>query len=422
MEASTPREMKARSGIFYGWCVALVSAFGLLLGPVPVLVFSFGVFIKPAATEFHSGRGAISLALTLHNAVTALGLPFMGGLVDRIGARKVVLASLITSGGLLLSSYVWSGRLWQFYLIFSLAGLFSGGAGPVPLGKVISRWFDKYRGLALGIMSSGVGAGAIVMPALAQHLITKYGWHFAYAAIGAAILVITVPVIGTVLKDAPEQLGLLPDGVRCIPGPPSHAYDRPGVNLREALGTRAFWLLLLAAALIAGSIHACFGHLPAILTDRGSSAHAAALASSLFGAGTLFGRALPGYLLDRCFAPFIGALLFCCAAAGIVLLLAAQSPQAAFAAAFVIGIGWGSEADIKPFLVSRYFGLRSFGAIYALIFAGFVLAGGLGVYLMGVAFDATHSYVWGLRIALIGVFFSAVLLILLGPYRYKQRL
>ncbi len=411
--------MKAASRIFYGWWVALVSAFGLLLGPIPVLVFSFGVFLKPVAAEFHSGRAAILLAITLHNTVTALGLPFAGRLVDRIGARRVTLWSLITSGGVLLSSYFWSTNLSQFYAMFVIAGLLSSGVGPVSFSNVISRWFDKRRGLALGIMSAGMGAGAILMPFLARRIIAGYGWHFAYGAIGAAILVITVPVVGLVLKDTPEEMGLLPDGARSIVPRPAQAHYQQGVSLREALRSRAFWLLLFAATLVAASIHACFGHLPAIFTDRGSSAGAAALASSLLGAGTVLGRALSGYLLDRCFAPRVGALLFCGAAAGIALLLLTSSQQLAFTAAFVIGVGWGSEADVKPFLVSRYFGLRSFGAIYGALFSGFVLGGGLGAYLMGMVFDAMHSYVLGLRMACLGVLLSAVVLTRLGPYRYK---
>lgn len=126
-------------------------------------------------------------------------------------------------------------------------------------------------------------------------------------------------------------------------------------------------------------------------------------------------------MLDRLFAPRVGALVFCCAAAGIVLLGTTSSQELAFTAAFIIGLGWGTEGDVKAYLIGRYFGLRSFGGIYGFIFAAFVLAGGFGGYLMGAAFDATHSYGLGLTLACIGVLISAILMMLLGPYRYPQQ-
>jgi predicted MFS family arabinose efflux permease len=171
--------------------------------------------------------------------------------------------------------------------------------------------------------------------------------------------------------------------------------------------------------LISLSVHAGFAHFAAILSDRGSSAAAAALAVSLFGGGVIAGRAVTGYLLDRFFAPRVTALIFGCAAAGIALLATAGSQNIAFVAALLIGFGWGTEGDAKAYLISRYFGLRCFGEIYGFIFAGFVLAGGLGAYLMGLAFDHMRSYEFPLAIACLGALASAVLMMMLGPYRYQ---
>ena len=91
---------------------------GLFLGPIPIVVFSFGVFLRPLIQEFHSGRGAVSLAFTLHNTILAFGLPFAGRLVDRFGARRVILPSTFTVGLILLSAYFCSGRIWQLYLFY----------------------------------------------------------------------------------------------------------------------------------------------------------------------------------------------------------------------------------------------------------------------------------------------------------------
>jgi MFS family permease len=412
---------KTRPRIFFGWWVVLASAVGLLLGPVPILVFSFGVFLKPLAAEFHSGRASISLALTLFNTGYALGVVLAGRLLDRVGGRKVILPAMTMAGLILLSSYFCSTRIGQFYVFFIAAGVASSGAGPVAFASVISQWFDRRRGLALGCMFLGAGAGTMIMPSLAQRLIAGFGWRFAYCAIGAAILLVTVPVIGTLLRDRPEEMGLVPDGIKGA-RTSSSAYEPPiaqsGSSIREAFRTRTFWLLLVAVIIVSASLHACFGHLPAMLTDRGSSAQAAALASSLFGAGTMIGRAASGWFLDRFFGPRVGAVIFGCSAVGVALLGLTSSQGLAYAAALAMGVGWGTEGDVKAYLISRYFGLRSFGSIFGFIFGDFVLGVGAGGYLMGRVFDAKHSYDLGMSAAFAGMVIGVVLMMLLGPYRY----
>jgi MFS family permease len=115
--------MKIRPRLFYGWWIVLISALGMLLGPVPIVVYSFGVFVKPLAQEFHAGRGAVSLALTLFSTIVAFGIPFAGRLVDRFGPRRVILLFTFVIGLILLSAYFCSGRIWQLYLLYSALGL-----------------------------------------------------------------------------------------------------------------------------------------------------------------------------------------------------------------------------------------------------------------------------------------------------------
>jgi predicted MFS family arabinose efflux permease len=213
-------------------------------------------------------------------------------------------------------------------------------------------------------------------------------------------------------------MGLLPDGrpdtFASSPRPDS---DR-GLTWREASHAQTFWLLFCAFILVSASVQGCFTHVAAILADRGISARGAALATSLLGGGLLIGRAGSGYLLDRFFAPRVAAIFFGCAGVAIGLLRITGSPQLAFAAAFFIGLGLGAEVDIMAYLTSRYFGLDSFGTIYGFTFAGFGVAGGLGAYLMGAAFDATGSYASALALFSIVTLIAAALMMRLGPYRY----
>lgn len=407
--------------MFYGWWVVFTSALGLCLGSAPILVFSFGVFLKALSREFHSGRAAISLAFTLHNLTLAVCAPVAGWLIDRYGARKVILPSTVAFGAILAASELLSPRLWQFCIFFVILGVFASGISPVPYGGVVSRWFDRRRGLALGLMMFGLGFGAMVMPSLAERLISRFGWRMAYTAVGAMVLIIAVPVVAALLKEGPEDVGLLADGGKQAPGAASGEDVQPGLLWREAWRSSTFWVLISAFFLAGASIHGCVLHAAALLTDRGATPQAAALAASLVGVALLVGRVVTGYLLDRFFGPYVAAVFFGGVAIGIALLWASRSIALGFVGAFLAGLGIGAEVDLIAYLISRYFGLRAFGEIYGYAFGAFVLAGGLGPLLMGEGFDRTGSY----RVPLAGFFVAvvaAILLVLrLGPYRYRPR-
>lgn len=406
--------------VFYGWWVALTGAAGLFLGVTPIVVFSFGVFLGPITQDFHAGRGEVSFAYTLFSLIQAIAVPFAGALMDRFGARRVILPSLVLGSIVLLLAPFGSNSLFAFYAVFGVLGLLVPGAGPVAFAKVTSQWFDRRRGLALGVMMLGLGLGAFVMPSVAHVLIARFGWRLAYAVVGAGILVVSAPLVGKFLKESPESLGLVVDGgFSSEAGAPSELKNTaPGLSWREALRTRTFWLLLTSFALVSASAQACFTHMTAIFVDRGSNAQLAALASSLLGGGLLIGRTGSGYLLDRFFAPRVATLIFTGAACGIALLRVVSSPGPAFGAAFLIGLALGAEGDVMPFLTSRYFGLRSFGEICGIIFAGFSLSGGLGPYLMGAAFDAHHSYALPLNLFCVAALVAAALMWVAGPYQF----
>jgi MFS family permease len=404
--------------VFYGWWVALTAALGLFLNTATIVVFPFGIFAKAIGQEFHSGRARISLAFTIHNLTAALCVPLAGRLVDRYGPRRVLLPFTALLGLILISSRVLSGAIWQLYVFYLALGLVSGGAGAMSYTDVVSHWFDRHRGLALSVMMLGMGLGAIAIPSMAQRLVATLGWRNAYSVFGLAILLIPLPVVAAFLKEKPENMGLLPDGAAQAHVSTLVAANEIGLTLREAVHTSAFWIMVSVLFLVTASVHACFIHLPAILADRGSTAHVAAFASSLFGVGMFIGRVGCGYLLDQFFAPRVASVLFSSVAIGIAFLGVGHTIWSAFIAALLVGLGIGAEVDIIAYLTSRYFGLRSYGAIFGWIWAVFGLSGGLGAYLMGFGFDRTGSYV----VPLSGFFCAAVLAMLLilslGPYRY----
>ena len=176
--------------------------------------------------------------------------------------------------------------------------------------------------------------------------------------------------------------------------------------------------MAFAFTLVSASVQGCVVHMAPMLSDRNLGTQAAALGSSLIGAAVMIGRIGTGYLLDRTFAARLASILFAVSALGIALLLLGDRP-AAFAGAFLVGLGLGAEVDLIPYLTSRYFGLRDFGKVYSTLFAAFALAGALGPLIMGAGFDRTGSYSGPLLGFLLAILLATVLMTRLGPYRFR---
>ncbi len=410
-----------RAKFFYGWWMVVVAGIGLCLSYGPVIVYSFSVFIKPLALELHSSRASISLAFTLANLVQSVSSPLAGRLADRFGARRVILVATVIFALLLIFSHLLPAKLWSFYVFFCLLGFVGSGPAPIPYVKVISRWFDWHRGLALGLTMFGIGAGAILMPALAQKLIAMFGWRSTYLVIGSLVLLVCVPFVALFLKDSPEELGLLPDGAIAARNTTQQQGNEEGLTWREARRSATFWLMVGAVFLVGGSLHGCVLHLAPMLSDQGISPHRVALAISILGSALLIGRVGSGYLLDRFFAPRVGMCIFGAIVCGIALLRIGAASGLLFLAVFLIGLGMGAEVDIIAYLTSRYFGLRAFGEVYGYAFASFVLAGALGPWLMGLGFDRSGSYGSILVGFLLATLVAAVLMTRFGPYRFRPR-
>jgi len=374
--------------------------------------------LKPLIQDFHTGRAAVSFAFTLHNLTGALCIPLVGRVVDRFGARRVILSGTAIFALILLSSSLLGSGLAFLYLFYTALGLVSGAASPVPYGAVVSRWFDQRRGLALGLMMLGNGAGGITLPLLAHRLIVMFSWRMAYAIFGCGALLLSLPIMAAKLKNDPKEMGLLPDGV--MPSQSKEIRERPldGLSWSDIWHQPTFWLLICALFLAGASMHACVLHMAALVTDRGISAEGAAAVSSVTGGALLIGRIGTGYLLDRLFAPRLAILILGSASVGIALLFAGSGGTIAVFAAFLIGMGMGAEVDVIAFCMSRYFGLRAFGTAFGYAFAAYVLAGAVGTLLMGWGFDLTHSYRMPLGILLFSIMSAVGLMARLGPYRF----
>jgi len=407
-----------RPRLFYGWLIVFVSAVGLFLGP-PLMIFSFTVFFKPLVQDFHASRAAISFAFSIFNTVGALFIPCTGLLIDRFGARRIILVSTVLYA-LLLCSSLWIGTsLWQLYLWCAVLGIaFSSGPAPVPHGVVISHWFNRRRGFALGLAMMGIGVGSLIVPNIAQRLIVAHGWRMTFALFGVATLLLPLPVLWALLQNDPAERGLRPDGDAEAPASRQAPQDQQGLTWHEIWHSPLFWIMVCAFSLAGASVHGALLHLSAILTDSGLTPERAALATSLVGVAVVIGRLGSGYLLDRFFAPRVAILFYGATALGMAILCVGTGGTLPLIAAFLIGLGLGAEVETMGYLISRYFGLRAFGSAYGHAFGAFMISGATGVLLMGAGYDRFHSYTIPLACFCAAIIVGLVLLTRLGPYRF----
>jgi len=365
---------------YEGWRVATASALGMLVSFASVLVYTFGIFLKPISETFGWSRESVSGAFGIAAMTAAVCAPFTGMLLDRFGPRGVIPPAIVVFGAAFASISLLTPHLWHLYLLFVVFGLVAMATSQVAYSRAISTWFDARLGAALAFGMCGSALGAMILPPIAQRLVDTLGWRNAALTLGIAILAIGLPTVLGFVRERPGTR--TPDGRRTT----------TGATVAEGLRDYRFWIIVVVLFSISIAQNGSITHLSALLTDRGLHPDRAAIAVSALGGASLAGRLATGWLLDRFFAPWVSFALLAMAALGTFLLSSAASLPAGFIAAVLIGFSMGGEADVIPFLVARYFGLRSFSVLYALTWTFYAIAGGIGPVLMGKAFDASGSY------------------------------
>ncbi|MGA2761589.1 MAG: MFS transporter [Candidatus Cybelea sp.] len=399
--AGAPNEHSIR---YPGWRIALASSACVLVSFASLLVYTFAIFLKPLTAEFGWSRESVSAAFGIAALAVAACSPPLGWLLDRYPARRVILPCLTIFGCAFASLSLMTPHLWQFYATFLILGIVGNGTAQLAYSRALTTWFRARRGLAFSILLGGSATGAIILPPLAEALIRAVGWRASFAILGAAVLAMGLPCASRVRARSGTAH--------------SAAKTQAGASVNQGLRSPSFWIIVTDLFLISISQNGAITHLSAMLTDRGISPGKAALAVSAMGGAILAGRLSTGWLLDRFFAPRVGACLFALSALGTFLLAGARTFPVAVEAAALIGFGMGGEGDVTPYLLSRYFGLKSFSTLYGFTWTAYAVAGAVGPVIMGRAFDITGSYS-ALLVQLAAVTLVAGALLLLLP-RYQQ--
>jgi MFS family permease len=394
------------SFMYRGWRIALASSACVFVSFASLLVYTFGVFLKPLTAEFGWSRQAVSAAFGLAALSVAACSPFIGMLLDRFPARRIILPCITVFGCAFASLSLLTPHLWHLYAVFIALGVVGNGTAHLAYSRAISTWFEERRGSAFALLMSGGAVGAMVLPVVAQSLINRFGWRMTFLLLGGLVLLVGLP-IGSQIRERPAT-------------GPSRTRREAGASVGEGLRSWMFWIIIVVLFAISLAQNGSITHLAALLTDRGVPAATAAMAVSALGAATLLGRLFTGWLLDRYFAPRVSFCLLAAAAAGTLLLSSATSASVGFLGAALIGVGMGGEADVTPYLLTRYFGLRSFSTLYAFTWTAYAIAGAIGPVIMGKAFDATGSY--EVLLSRLGLLTAAAGLLMLSLPRYQPAL
>jgi MFS family permease len=409
-----------KTHIFYGYWILGTCCLFCMISMLESLS-AFSLFVRPLQGGFGWSRTEIMAGFTCMVTIVALTSPVAGRLIDRYGARKVMVpGALIAMTGLVLLSRMTS--LPHLYVGYSLIGVGSTATGPVGLSYVVSRWFRRKRGMALGIMSGGIGlTGIVLVPLTAVYLIPHFGWGTTYSIMALLTGTVILPLSFFVLRTKPADLGLYPDGVKeteDIGATEGRVSVPKAISLKVAVATSAFWLIALSLAFNhthVGVFQSVFPH----LGDLGFPVSTAASVMSVCGAMGCTGMFLFGWLCDRIApkrAAAIGLALIILGISLLVIVGPSSPPGLLYLFAAVMGLGTGSWMPTMSMLTSTTFGMASYGAIFGTM-SFFQYAGAaLGPLITGYSYDAFHSYHRGL-IAILLMVATAIPLVLAVPKR-----
>lgn len=408
----------------FGWPILLACFIGMLGNIGPLIYASFSFIIRDLELSFGWSRSNMTLSISLLTLVSAAVHPLFGRLVDRFGARRTLILSLLMMAFIVAAIPFYLNEIWHLWLAFVLIAIFGVANNTLAYIWLIATWFDKNRGFMIGLAASGTGLGLALLPQITEQAVALHGWQGGFFFYSLFILCVTVPVMVVLVRDTPESVGLLADGAH-EPERPEHGVavtDIPGLTVGEAVQTTSFWLLTLGILFASFALWGITNQMGLVLMDRGFTPSLAASVTVALGLSLSAARLIIGYLLDRIFAPIVGGVIFTLTAVGFALLVYIPAQWATFCAAVLLGAGLGAETELLGYMISRYFGMRCFGAIYGIVFIGFLLGTSGGPYMYARSQELLGSYDPSLQFMILLMLITAIMFSCMGRYsRYHSK-
>lgn len=407
--------------IYYGWWIVL-AAFLNLFFVVGILFYGFPVFYPYFVESLGFTRAQVTQGFLL--GFLFAGLPFgvmAGALIDRIGARFVILAG-VGLVGLPLLCMGGMSRFWQFEFLCIVEVIGYVLAGPIANQVLIARWFRRRRGRAMGYAYLGLGLGGVAAPLLVNFLAESLGWRRGLELLGTLILLVLFPLGIWVTRSSPEEFGVKLEefGEAALPPEKSAVSIATSAGVSQAVRSTAFWLILAGSTSAIGAIGAVIQHFILFLKDSGYSATTASKYSTILLAASLGGRVIVGYLADRFRKAYLMAFFYFLIGVSVFLLANPHSSVVLWTFAIVFGFSMGADYMLIPLVTSECFGTGSLGKLLALIIMGYSIGQWAAPWFVGKIFDTRHSYELGWKIiAILGVVGAAAIYAV--PYSLRIR-
>lgn len=375
----------------------------------------FPIFLPSMLKQFHLTRLQVGMVPAAQAIAAGVFGIFIGWLLDRVPAQIVMaIGAVLTALGIVMMSRAAS-------LNGLLAGSVVTGVGLIastilPATMVISNWFGERRGTALGLTTAGMELGGMVITMVAGSLIVAYGWRFAYAALAIPLVVVVAPLYLIFVRTRPERTA--PRASAGESGPAAHASTLPGLEVNEALRTRAFWMLVVLQFCYTFSVGGSFIHLVKYLLDIGYTQAAGTMVISFSLGLALIGKPAMGVLGDRIGGKNALALCLLIGAMNTVFVLFAQMFWVLVIFTFVGGITGAAPVALGPLVQVETMGLKRYGSIAGLVGIAFTLGATLGPPIVGKLADATGSYTLSFEVcALVGAIGAVASFLCVAPAR-----
>jgi MFS family permease len=384
--------MKKRTyRVFYGWWVVIALAVIEMFGSMGR--YSMTAFFPFVSSEFGWPRSLIGSAQTINLWVYGLIVPFSGWTVDHIGGRKTFLAG----GGVFVVSWILLSAInapWKLYIFYSLImGITVSMIHMVPIQATANKWFKRRAGLVTGIASAAFGVGVAIFMPLITHLANSLGWRvtsFIYGiSAGIAIMILAFYVI----RDTPESLGLHPDDEVSNNMKQNDGCTDIAISAKEAMKTKAFWILFIAYSLVGIPMQGILAHLVIWGVDTGTSKALAGIYITAMFLPSVASKIGGGWLGDRFGKKRIIIISqLCCVLLLVWAWRSVNTSNTLTAFSVLIGLGYGIPMGLfAPYLV-ELFGRANVGTLFGILTLGHGLIGGLGPLLWGYIFDCYGSY------------------------------
>ena len=367
------------------WLIAFIGLFILMITN-GLTATAISVFDESLINEFGWSRGELKFRDFLNFAVVALFAPLGGLMLDRFGARRLLMFGCLVLAGAYFAYSRLQGlsQMYAIHVAFAAALLTSGTMVVIVL---VSSWFVEKRGLAIGIALLGTSAGSFFLPPLNAELIARIGWRETFALEALFPLVVLVVVV-LFVRNSPADYGRKPLGVKEGAADPRTV----GLEFGQALRTRSFWAIGISGFLIYYSILALFSHMFLHMRDLGYEPRVAALALSVLSVVAMLSKLGSGWLADRIdrHRVFMGCLAIMLA--GVACLATLKAGAWVWTAIVLIATGWGGLFTLYNMLTVNNFGLKAIGKINGSVSSMESFGGGLGIWLTGKLFDDYGSY------------------------------